>query len=85
MGSLSASAIDINDGAGVIEALNNTGMYGDLCGGFTIRAKVPFSPWETLQTTVGVTIKGQKVTDVYGNTFPDYTNTSTLDHRCSAA
>ena len=52
-----------------------------MCGGFTIRAKVPFSPWETLQTTVGVTIKGQEVLDVYGNTFPDYTNTSTLDHR----
>lgn len=43
--------------------------------------RVQFSPWVTLQTTVGVTVKGAEVTDVYGNTFPTYTNTSTIDHR----
>ena len=43
--------------------------------------RVPFSPWTTLQTTVGVTLKGAEVTDVYGTSFPTYTNTSTLDHR----
>lgn len=81
VGTLATSALDINDGQGVIEALNNTGADGDLCGGFTIRARVPFSPWDTLQTTVGVTVKGAEVTDVYGIAFPTYTNTSTLDHR----
>lgn len=43
--------------------------------------RVQFSPWVTLQTTVGVTVKGAEVTDVYGKTFPTYTNTSTIDHR----
>lgn len=83
VGTLAASSLVINDGQGVIEALNNTGPNGDLCGGFTIRAKVPFSPWDTLQTTVGVTLQGAEVTDVYGNAFPTYSNTSTLDHRCA--
>lgn len=45
--------------------------------------RVQFSPWATLQTTVGVTVKGAEVKDVYGNAFPDYTNTSTIDHRCA--
>ncbi len=81
VGTLATSALEINDGQGVIEALNNTGANGDLCGGFTIRARVPFSPWDTLQTTVGVTVQGAEVTDVYGVAFPTYTNTSTLDHR----
>ena len=81
MATLPTTALEINDGLGRIEALNNTGVYGDLCGGFTIRAKVQFSPWDTLQTTVGVTVQGAEVTDVYGNPFPTYSNTSTLDHR----
>lgn len=81
VGTLATSALEINDGQGVIEALNNTGANGDLCGGFTIRARVPFTPWDTLQTTVGVTVQGAEVTDVYGVAFPTYTNTSTLDHR----
>ncbi|KAL3162994.1 hypothetical protein ABBQ32_009426 [Trebouxia sp. C0010 RCD-2024] len=81
VGSLAESALEINEGAGRIEAINSTGPNGDLCGGFTIRAKVQFSPWETLQTTVGVTVKGAEVTDVYGKTFPTYVNTSTIDHR----
>ena len=81
-GSLSRSAIEINDGAGLVESLNSTGIYGDLCGGFTIRAKTRFSAWETLQTTVKVKIKGQEVTDAYGKTFPDVVSNSTLDHRC---
>ena len=81
MASLATSALDINDGQGVIEALNNTGVNGNLCGGFTIRARVPFSPWDTLQTTIGVTVQGAEVTDVYGVAFPTYSNTSTLDHR----
>ncbi|DBB18863.1 TPA: hypothetical protein ACH3X3_000450 [Trebouxia sp. C0006] len=78
---LSPSALLINGGQGIIEALNNTGPNGDLCGGFSIRAKVPFSPLVTLQTTVGVTVQGAEVTDVYGVAFPTYSNTSTIDHR----
>ena len=46
-----------------------------------VTCRVQFSPWDTLQTTVGVTVKGAEVTDVYGKTFPTYTNTSTIDHR----
>ncbi len=81
MAELSPSALLINGGQGIIEALNNTGPNGDLCGGFSIRAKVPFSPLVTLQTTVGVTVQGAEVTDVYGVAFPTYSNTSTIDHR----
>lgn len=83
MGALSRSAIEINDGAGLVESLNNTGANGSLCGGFTIRAKTSFSAWETLQTTVKVRIKGQEVVDAYGKTFPDFVSNSTLNHRCA--
>ena len=81
VGSLPISAISINDGAGNVEALNNTGASGDLCGGFTIRGKTPFSAWDTLQTTVKVAIMGQQVKDAYGVAFPDYSSNYTLDHR----
>lgn len=50
-------------------------------GHMIVACRVQFSPWETLQTTVGVTVKGAEVTDVYGKTFPTYVNTSTIDHR----
>lgn len=56
--------------------ITNAAAKGEACG-----CRVQFSPWVTLQTTVGVTVKGAEVTDVYGNTFPTYTNTSTIDHR----
>ncbi|DBA73509.1 TPA: hypothetical protein ACH3X1_011535 [Trebouxia sp. C0004] len=66
---LSPSALLIYGGQGIIEARNNTGPNGDLCGGLSIRAKVPFSPLVTLQTTVGVTVQGAEETDVYGVPF----------------
>ena len=68
-------------GDGVIEAMNTTGPLGDLCGTFTMRAKVPFSPWATPQSSVGVTLKGTDVADVYGKTFPTFTQTENFDHR----
>lgn len=69
-------------GDGVIEAMNTTGPLGDLCGTFTMRAKVPYSPWVAPQSSVGVTLRGAEVADVYGKTFPTFTQTDSLDHRC---
>jgi hypothetical protein len=80
--SLPLSAISINEGQGIIEAVNSSDASGNnLCGGFTIRGKVAFDPWATLTTSVSVTIKGSNVTDVYGTTFPDAQNITSLDHR----
>ena len=30
---------------------------------------------------MGITVTGSSVTDVYGKTFPDWKNTTSLDHR----
>ncbi|KAL0041333.1 hypothetical protein WJX77_012682 [Trebouxia sp. C0004] len=86
---LSPSALLIYGGQGIIEARNNTGPNGDLCGGLSIRAKVPFSPLVTLQTTVGVTVQGAEETDVYGVPFivsgsgQRYQQQSAADHSFS--
>ena len=45
------------------------------------RAQVPFSPWDTLATTICVSLVGSGVPDVYGIGFPDAKQCSTLDHR----
>lgn len=82
VGELNETSVQINDGAGIIEGINSSDASGNaLCGAFTIRGKVPFDPWATLQTTVGITVTGSSVTDVYGKTFPDWKNTTSLDHR----
>ena len=50
VGELNETSVQINDGAGIIEGINSTDASGNaLCGGFTIRGKVPFDPWATLQ------------------------------------
>ena len=44
MGSLAQSALEINGVGGEVEAINSTGPNGDLCGGFTVRAKYCQAP-----------------------------------------
>ncbi|KAK9865466.1 hypothetical protein WJX84_003473 [Apatococcus fuscideae] len=78
---LDQSAVQINNGAGVVESVSSTGSRGSLCSDFVIHAKVAFSPWDTLATTVAATIAGNDVSDVYGSPFPSSTNSTTLDHR----
>ena len=46
-----------------------------------VRASVPFSPWDTEETTVCLTIAGSQVLDVYGNNFPAKQACTTLNHR----
>ena len=43
--------------------------------------QVPFSPWDSTSTTVCLTVLGEKISDVYGTTFPDGKNCTGLDHR----
>ncbi|KAK9816225.1 hypothetical protein WJX74_004951 [Apatococcus lobatus] len=78
---LDSSAIQINNGAGVVESVASTGSRGSLCSDFVIHAKVAFSPWDTLATTVAATLAGDRISDVYGYPFPSITNSTTLDHR----
>ena len=50
VGDLNETSVQINDGAGIIEGINSSDASGNaLCGAFTIRGKVPFDPWATLQ------------------------------------
>ena len=50
VGELNETSLSINDGAGIIEGINSSDASGNaLCGSFTIRGKVPFDPWATLQ------------------------------------
>jgi len=58
-----------------------TAARGVMCSDFIVRAKVPFSPWDSLATTVCVTVLGASVADMGGTTFPDAKNCTTLDHR----
>ena len=44
-------------------------------------AQVPFSPWDTLTTTICMSLVGSGAPDVYGIGFPDAKQCSTLDHR----
>lgn len=85
MATLDQSAIQINNGAGVVESVSSTGDRGSLCSDFVIHAKVAFSPWDTLATTVAATLAGDGISDVYGNPFPSITNSTTLDHRCETS
>lgn len=45
------------------------------------RVQVPFSPWDTLASTLCVSLVGAAAPDVTGIGFPDAKNCSTLDHR----
>ena len=50
VGELNETSLSVNDGAGIIEGINSSDASGNaLCGSFTIRGKVPFDPWATLQ------------------------------------
>ena len=44
--------------------------------------QVLFSPWQTRETVVCLDIRGDAVTDVDGNTFPNATVCKVADHRC---
>ncbi|KAK9817300.1 hypothetical protein WJX72_012366 [[Myrmecia] bisecta] len=81
VGALNASALSINEGAGVIEAVQPGGNQGKMCSQFAVRAKVPFDPWATTSTTLCLTVVGSQVVDVFGNTFPATKNCTTLSHR----
>lgn len=48
---------------------------------FQVRASMPFSPWDTEETTVCLTIAGSQILDVYGNNFPAKQICTTLNHR----
>lgn len=82
VGALTAAALLVNEGAGSVEAVVAGGPRGVMCSDFRVHAKVPFSPWATLSTTVCVTVLGASVSDMGGTTFPDAKNCTTLDHRC---
>lgn len=81
MVTLNASSIVVNEGAGIVEGIAINGSAGSLCSTFSVRARVPFSPWNTSATTACVVINGGSVTDVYGSLFPSTKQCSTLNHR----
>lgn len=71
----------VNSNAGQIESITSAGARGSLCSDFIIHAKVPFSPWDTLTTTVNATIQGGAIVDVFNLAFPNLSNITTVDHR----
>ena len=81
MGTLAAAALSVNEGAGAVESVVAGGPRGVMCSDFIAHVKVPFSPWDSLSTTVCVTVLGAMVSDMTGTTFPDAKNCTTLDHR----
>ncbi len=78
---LDDTAVLINSGSGEVESITSIGPGGSLCSQFVVHAKIPFSPWETLSSSMNVTIQGGSVMDVFGLTFPNASNTTTIDHR----
>jgi hypothetical protein len=85
VGALAAASLAINEGAGTVESVVAGGPRGVMCSDFIVHAKVPFSPWDSLATTVCATVLGASVADMGGTTFPDAKNCTTLDHRCALA
>ncbi|KAK9835176.1 hypothetical protein WJX81_003674 [Elliptochloris bilobata] len=81
VGSLTAASLSVNEGAGAVESVVAGGPRGVMCSDFIAHVKVPFSPWDSLSTTVCVTVLGATVADMGGTTFPDAKNCTTLDHR----
>ena len=81
VGALTAASLSVNEGAGAVESVVPGGPRGVMCSDFIAHVKVPFSPWDSLSTTVCVTVLGATVSDMSGTTFPDAKNCTTLDHR----
>lgn len=52
-----------------------------MCSTFRIHATLKYSIWASASTTVCATVLGGQVADVYGITFSDAKNCTTLDHR----
>eukprot|EP00884_Botryococcus_braunii_P011529 jgi/Botrbrau1/20377/Bobra.0006s0040.1 len=52
-----------------------------MCSSFRIHATLSFSAWASGATTVCATVLGGQLADVFGTTFLDAKNCTTLDHR----
>lgn len=52
-----------------------------MCSSFRVHATLKYSTWASASTTVCATVLGGQVADVYGITFSDAKNCTTLDHR----
>ncbi|KAK9830654.1 hypothetical protein WJX74_000403 [Apatococcus lobatus] len=71
---LGTDAVLISSGAGQVERIVSAGSRGDLCSDFAIHAKVPVTSGNLPTTTMNATILGGIVTDVFGLSFPNFSN-----------